>query len=515
MASPLLFFVLTGAYPVAFLVSNNWFVYDTKQLLFLLIIPAITLFLGSLIIFVSTKLRFFKKNDAIRNIILGLIGFLILFLFLKFTITKSAQTITMFLLLASVAFVAIKIRGFRFINFMLLAITMISIGELTYSAVAKSNEKTALLASLNKSSDQEIKFENTPNIYLLHLESYHSVYAMKELYHFDNDEFSIALKNYGFFVNENNFANYLNTLSSVSSTFLQQHHYYKLATGNADAAGLRGIVGGRAYNPTLSILKNNGYQIKFIHDTAYSFASSDQLDYFYPATRTDQALSIFQSKTIDTIHNFLLEGFSKHNDDSKDESYYKALWRQIDHKPQKPTFTYIKEPLAISHTPPDGSYSWTDRDRGWDEQYIASVKASNDKILESIERIIKNDPEAIIMLSGDHGAWKYRDIWRDTEGKDVNKLIFERAELGAKDLALDLFGVFSAIRYPDHSCEILDGETNINIFRKLFAELSPNENLTQNKPANNAYIDLGSKLYLLVKDGKPLDQIEIVDKPPK
>ena len=46
MTNPITFFILIGLYPVIFLVSKNWFVYETKQLVFLLVIPVITGMVG-------------------------------------------------------------------------------------------------------------------------------------------------------------------------------------------------------------------------------------------------------------------------------------------------------------------------------------------------------------------------------------------------------------------------------------------------------------------------------------
>lgn len=514
--SYIFFYILIGLYPVIFLTSKNWFAFETKQLLFLLIIPVVTSLLAllvagfiSLITNITLAEQFFSNEND--KIILSVVGFYALYFLLEPAIAKNLFTALIFVVFVFFSTLMVKKIGFQFVNIILLSVTLVATGELVYSLNTKYVRNDILLPSLNKQIDETIRFKKTPNIYLIHLESYHSPAAMKRLYNFDNDDFTDDLNNKGFFVSKNNFSNYNNSLASIGGMFLQQHHYYKFATGVEDSVGIREMMGGIKYNPTLSILKNNGYEIAYMHPSFYCFTGSNYLDYYYPSAKTQDSLSIFQNKQINSINSFF-SNIGQRSKENLNEEFYEFLWKKIngEEREEKPTFFYIKEPLEIEHSPANGIYSWKNSEEGWTDTYIERVKNSNTKILETIEKIIQVDPKGILILYGDHGAWKYRNIWTENfDGKDIDELIYERRGLNGEDLALDLFGIFTAIRFPDSDFQILDGQTNINFFRKLFSELSESDTLLKDKADDESYIKYQNKLYTFTKEGKALKKIEI------
>jgi len=471
ISSPIIFFILIGLYPVIFLTSKNWFIYETRQLLFLLVVPAITGGLGIIITFFTKRwLQIFIKKGLVY-----------------------------------------------FINLALLIMTFFASVELIYSVSTKSIKNEYFLSTLNKESDAKIKFKSTPNIYLIHLESYHSPEAMRRLYNFDNQEFVNELENKDFFVSQNNFSNYQPTLYSVGGMFLQQHHYYRHAAGLLDAVGLRDVIGGKIYNPTLAILKNNGYRIAYIQPTTYNFTGNSNLDYYSPASKIYDSLLIFQNPTIDKLYAFLakLQNPDRRPDlaYSDQDNFYQVLNTAIDAALEslRPTFYFIEESLEVVHTPVGDKYSWEQSDAGWVDTYIEKVKHSNPKILETVDRIIKNDPEAIIILYGDHGALKYRRIWTDTGGKQIDEIIYERKKISLEDLALDLFGVFTAVRYPNGNPSFLDGKTYVNLFRILFSNLSGNKPPMPNQEDDSFLNDtVSGKVYKIVDDGRALEKAELI-----
>lgn len=535
VSSPILFLFLIGLYPVVFLTSKNWFVYEAKQLLFLLVIPVITGVVGLIITGVSRIMRIIILNKfsdrfkrfiykyfdslGVGRIILCLIGFFIFYILLEASIPNSRKV--MVGLVTCVVFACFLVSKFRFyyINITLLVMILLATGELAYSLSTKSIGNETLVERVDKELDNEVIFKKTPNIYLIHLEAYQSPVAMRRLYDIDNQNFVNELNNLGFFVSENNFSNYISTLQSVGSIFIEDHHYYKVASGQEDAVGMRDLVGGRLYNPTLSILKNNGYKIVYLQLNTYSFMGSDYLDYYYPHNSLHDSLLIFQSDKINQIRAkiFGLAKPSRKNTNSAGKNEYAGiLWDYLEKgpSPTQPSFYYIRNAGAV-HTPADGSYSWKNESEDWVfNRYNKAVEKANPEILKMVLKIISKDPNGVIVLYGDHGAWKYRSIWAgDKKDTDLNKLIYDRKKIGGEDLALDLFGTFLAVRYPEGNNKLLDGETHVNIFRILFSDLSESNILLKNKPANNSYLKFRGVLYLLVKDGKALEKIETVGIP--
>lgn len=519
--STVTFFVLAGLYPVAFLVSRNWFVYESRQLLFLLVVPCITGLLG---IIAAAAVGLMKRavwngctrawRPGISRMVLCMIGFLLLYTLLEASISDSKKVILGLAICAGMVCLMTKKAGFYPVNIVLLIMTLMAFGWLIRSVSTRSINNDYLIPGLNKEADDAVRFTTTPSIYLIHLESYHSPAAMKRLYDFENKEFTGELSAAGFFVSENNFANYSATLTSIGAMFLQHHHYNSILLGVADAVGVRDMVGGRLYNPTLEILKNNGYKIVYLHTDTYNFMGSDSLDSYYPPNCIHDSLLIFQSDRINKLRAMI---FGIRKPDARmtassgagafREILYNALKKE--RADSKPCFYYIKY-AGAKHTPPDGSYSWKNSGDGWTGEYIHYVKDANPLILELVHDIVANDPSAIVIIYGDHGAWKYRNIWAGgSKEEDVNQLIFDRGSIDGEVLALDLFGTFLAVRFPNGNSRLLDGETPVNMFRKLFSDLSGNSVLFRDKPSNNSYLERSrGELLMLVRDGTALKRIE-------
>ncbi len=78
-----------------------------------------------------------------------------------------------------------------------------------------------------------------------------------------------------------------------------------------------------------------------------------------------------------------------------------------------------------------------------------------------------------------------------------------------------MFGAFFAIKYPDGNTDVYKKQTLVNVFRILFSQLSENDALLENMPANESYIKKSNILYRVVKDGiyqNPIDMIYNPDK---
>jgi len=527
MDSPVTFSILAGLYPVVFLTSRNWFVYESKQLVFLLVVPCITGLVG---IIAAVAVRLITKalwngrsrewRSGIGRMVLCAMGFLLLYGLLEASISDSKKVILGLVVCAGMVCLVTKRAGFYPVNTVLLLMTLMAFGGLFHSVSTRSINNDYLIPGLNREIDDTVRFTSNPSIYLIHLESYHSPVAMRRLYDFENKEFTGELSAAGFFVSQDNFANYPATLTSIGAMFMQQHHYYSISLGLADAVGARDMVGGRLYNPTLAILKNNGYKIVYLHTDTYNFMGSDSLDWYYPPNVIHDSLLIFQSDRINKLRAKIFrirKPEARMTASSGACAFREILYNSLKNQraDAQPGFYYIKY-AGPKHTPPDGTYSWKDSDGGWTREYIQYVQEANPLILELVHDIVTNDPAAIVILYGDHGAWKYRNIWAGgSKEDDVNSLIFERRTISGEDLALDLFGTFMAVRFPNGNSRLLDGESLVNIFRILFSELSGSSALLNDKPSNNSYLEQSrGKLLMLVKDGRALKKIERAVVPP-
>jgi len=535
---PQIYLFLSAFYPVIFLLSKNWFVYDIMQNLFLFIIPVLILILSLFLELIHRVIKIcirkiFKNEDVKKKIeyyfkklhllFLLLLGSAVIFVLLESSIFINPKVIYIFAVINILLGILIWKTGYRYLNLLLIIMTVISILEFVISYNKKNIKSNYVLSSLNKEVDDSIAFKKTPNIYLIHLESYHSPKATQLLYGFDNKEFVDELNKLGFYTADEFYSNYSSTLTSVGALFLQQHHYYKVATGREDAVGIRDMVGGRIYNPTLNILKNNNYGIIYLHKDVYNFMGNDYLDYFYPPNVIHDSLLIFQSKKIDWLRGkiFNIAKPEVRNSGSYDkDEFTKILWDTIEKrtKEDRSYFFYIKDAVT-SHTPSNKTYTWQNSEDGWKDKYKKTVLRENKKVIYMVSKINDIDPEAIVILYGDHGAMLYRGIWSNFGNKiDINEAIYQRRGITGEHLANDMFGAFFAIKYPDGNTDVYKKQTLVNVFRILFSQLSENNTLLENMPANESYIygtKLGNKLYRVVKDGIYQNPIDMIDNPDK
>ena len=531
LESPIMFLLLSGLYPVLFVISNNWHIYSVKQYVFLLVIPFITLIIGIILKIISliinkiirkynwNKPRIFTKYKInIYKITAFILGLFSIFILMKSTITNNKSMMIVFLIFTLVSVILIYIQGYKYPNTFIIIMSILASINIATGLIRNRSIEDYILPSLNSEEDRKILFKDKPNVYLVHLESYHSPQAMKHLYGYDNKEFLEKLEDMGFDITDNVYSNYANTLISVGSMFLMKHHYENVSVGRGDALSIRDMIIGEIYNPVLSIFKNNGYNLVFLHPNIYLFRGNGMVDYHYPEYGIHDALTLFQSDIVNKIRAIIFKV-----EDVNAKETWEASPKELEslipgvvinyRSRNKPTFFYVKEG-AVRHTMPDGSYSWKDNGDEWTEFYLKILKASNPKILKRLDWIIENDPKAIIILYGDHGALRYRDVWKgDNKNVDINDTIRTRMDLSSQDLAYDLFGVFLAIRSPGYNIDLKDKDSHVNIFKILFSYLAEDKELLNQMEPNVSYLKYNDKLFKFVEDGTVLPNIKQVEIP--
>ena len=279
MGSPLLFIVLSFLYPAVYLLELNSHIYTTDQiivtLIFVFLMSVITASVGGIFVsyLVKVSLLVAKKiglktdlisvSSKLYRALLGGFGTFILLVLLHSAIRelipvlRSASWAVLYLLVSlglSILTFRHQINLFNFILCVLIAVNC-ALG-IVHSFRSESLNFDAPKKQLN------VVFKQKPNVYLMILESYASLDIRKEIYDIDNGPFIRELneKNYDIY---KIYSCYGDTLSSVASIFLMDHHYYKLSRGLADGGGYRKIIGGVRDNRVINILLNNGYRIDY------------------------------------------------------------------------------------------------------------------------------------------------------------------------------------------------------------------------------------------------------------
>jgi len=331
-----------------------------------------------------------------------------------------------------------------------------------------------------------------PNVYLFIYDAYGSDDVYKKVFNFDNSAHYAELRSRGFKI-VGTFSNYDSTMQTTISTFLGAHHYYKSETGNADSQMGRPMMAGLLHNPVLHTLKQNGYSLQYVHGVDYFVNERGVIDYVYPQAPIHSALRVFR--------NPVLNGISGRKWRASVETHKVALFSRIQppaEQTKQPWFTFAHVNLP-AHGP--GELPWLQLAR-FEQTFRDRTVQANRHMLETIDRIKAADPQAVIIIFGDHGAMRYNKIW----GGGEPNAAFQRAGVATEVVTLDRFGIMIAI----HSAGLCDGYvyltmTPVNMMRSVFACLAGDRKLLDRRVPDITLFGGKKKgeLRLVAQDGVP------------
>jgi len=140
--------------------------------------------------------------------------------------------------------------------------------------------------------------------------------------------------------------------------------------------------------------------------------------------------------------------------------------------------------------------------------YNVRLRDANNEMTQDINTIIANDPEAIVIVAGDHGPYltKNCDIMTGTTG------VFDISEISRLDIQ-DRFGSFLAIRWPTEDYVKYDDITVLqDIFPAIFAYLYKDVRILDSKiepviPIPNKLSDVSVNNGIIIggiNNGEPL-----------
>ena len=134
------------------------------------------------------------------------------------------------------------------------------------------------------------------------------------------------------------------------------------------------------------------------------------------------------------------------------------------------------------------------------QEYQNNLKAQFDEIIKVIKVIDKNDPNAVIILLGDHGSCITRGYPHKSNdnAKNHSEKLYNFAQKDGETLrsvADDIFHVFAAVRLPN-GLQLEPNFSSVNVFLKIFALLNPSQKETIDKYILPNY----SSFYLMSKD---------------
>jgi hypothetical protein len=357
---------------------------------------------------------------------------------------------------------------------------------------------------------EDAKFDKKPNIYLFIYDAYGNQDVYAKNFGFDNSQQYQELAARGFRV-LHTFSNYSATWPTTLSLFLGKHHYYDLSTGVADSKLGRAIMAGIAHNPVLETLRQNGYHIQYVHGMDYFVHERGTLDFVYPEEPSWSVLRIFSSPVLNAALGASNVATGKRP--LAEQAQVLSTRIEAAARSDVPWFTFSHISLP-GHSPVRSD--WHDL-ASFEDQFRDRTVAANAHMLRLMDELIAADPGAVVIIVGDHGAWRYRNAWA---GYEVPSDGLAASGIALDTAARDLFGIMVAVR-ASNGCDqsFYPGVTPVNLLRVLFACLSGDLDLMHDRPADVSIFESpGPKwrdkaLWAVAREGQALSSWEPLERP--
>jgi len=539
--------------PVAFLISQNYYLYSVQQIV--VSIGTVVIFCSVLYYTLQFLSRIIKKSNktAVNNFparkinltslisaSMALLFCLLIYgiLYLKSMHTKMNVPVLL-LYLFILFFLGLIVSSFRSkpVASILIVFLLISLGRTIWGT-----GKDALLLTKPHTHDSlldSITFKKKPNIYFFQLESFHSRDALRKIYNANIDQFASKLENTGFTLYDPIYANYFTTTMSALSMFGMDHEFYYESRGLSDMSRAASLSIGD--NPAIRILRNNGYKIAYINNSYLYRKKSRLIDYsnqtfggaylyvpiyhvyillYDPIRFFFRLISPVRTALKNVIDPRLacpMLGDTLPMDISK----INELKTEIEKSEfNNPTFRFIYG-FGADHT---DNYlareNSLDRKKKyenyWLKYYPLLIKKGASEIEQAIKYIGSKDHNAIIVLLGDHGALLRASMVTGQPDITLEKLKKANSDYGytLPDLTIDVSSVFLAIKWPKQVIKSNLANpplSHVNLFRYIFSVLAENKLLMEHAVPNNSYFLMFDKVYTIVKQGEVLKEWEVLE----
>ena len=332
-----------------------------------------------------------------------------------------------------------------------------------------------------------------PNIYFMILDAYARADTLKEALGFDNQPFIDEVRKLGFFVPERSVSNYPATNLSVSS-ILSLDYLEAALSLDREVQFRRELLG---HNVVVEKLKAEGYRYIVVPSGIWTKIScGGQEDVCIEKTRALEMeralLSLTPLRLISekTAFRKLLRSSAEDYLEPRD-----LLGPLADPLAGTPSpffalihFGGIHDQIYTADCAKGTTGSVTLRNRELADRYTYAVHCTNEQLLLVLKTIIARDPNAVVVMTGDHGPYIVLDHpWDPTRLWGIH----------SREEYRNQYGTMTGIRLPA-SCRGLlsDDHYAVNDFRIVFACLS------DSKPAL-----LANQAYYFYPDEKRVEPI--------
>lgn len=326
-----------------------------------------------------------------------------------------------------------------------------------------------------------------PNIYFLFLESLHSGRALEALYGHDDDGLAAFLKANGFTVFPHAHSNAYGTTYSLNTLL------------NMDSS-VHGPL--KQAPPAFQWLHANGYSLHLVDCSAYTFSHyvpwATTFNYAIPAwvkVLYARMLPFFLQSALLNRLTLNIDPFTAEADFKKVREDFLAL-----PKTSAPAFFLLR--FGAQHTLP--GYTLGERE-AFRPRYLELHRQAVDDVADIVRRIIAEDPGAVIVAMGDHGAASLNGAWFGAGDANAN---IRRQGFEPALVTEDLTGILLAVRFSGEFPVNPDAPLSpANIFRLVFQSCGvPPEKLPPPARDDTYFHSAASPHpFLLVRQGQVLE----------
>ena len=316
------------------------------------------------------------------------------------------------------------------------------------------------------------ELDTKPSVYYLVMDAYGRNDVLDELYGFDNSEFTDWLKDQGFYVADESFANYNKTVLSIPSAMSMEYlDSIALAEGK-ESKNQTPLLNLIDRNPSVDLLKAYGYT-SFAFDAPildYLFMDSADLFYHTPGAY----INLFENELLNTT---VIRAFKKKervsNPDQWEHHRKKILmgFEKVMAVSKRSEPFYVHGHILAPHQPfvfdkdgnprdPEHHYTcWYPVEEGRDpesyrKEYVEQLQFINQKLKETVTAVIENSATPpIIIIQGDHGPCAELTNTKTIEGNNFKERM----------------PILNAYYFPDQDYEMLYPKISpVNSFRVIF-----------------------------------------------
>jgi len=245
-----------------------------------------------------------------------------------------------------------------------------------------------------------------PNIYFLILDMYARSDVLRDIYQFDNEPWVATLEDHGFYVPDRARASYSSTPASIASILSME---YPVEPGELTSGEIRTLLKVlRGGGPVVETLKSAGYRLVYLESPWGVSACGSNVDQCIPYWNIAAAAEWLLEFTV----------FAPLTDAGSLRASPQVALRQFDELERlageptgEPLFTYAH--IGIPHPPIflDAGCNWIDLDshsfgveRWTRNAYVGQLQCVNLKVSSFVDAISKDDPDAVVIITGDHGT---------------------------------------------------------------------------------------------------------------